>query len=155
MRRLTAGDIEQRGVLWLRPTPEFPNLIEAQVDRDARWLDVLRRDPCCYCGGPGGTVEHLTKAEDLRRMYLRPNPRFPNQTLGAGHPAFMNNKVGACAECNNNRNDHSPLSWILYRAWRRDVAVRRSLARLARRLAIGQRGRVVGLPDSPPKPRSF
>lgn len=51
----------------------------------ARFREALRADPCCYCGGPGGTVEHL----EVRGRAGRWNDRW---------------WVGACTRCNGARS---------------------------------------------------
>lgn len=60
------------------------------------WGAVLRRDPCCYCGGPGGNVDHIT-------------PRH------LGGPDTEGNLTGACHRCNN-RKQTMPL--LHFMAWR-------------------------------------
>ena len=49
------------------------------------WRDILRRDPCAYCGGTGGTIDHIT-------------PR----ALG-GAKDSLRNWTGACLQCNLKR----------------------------------------------------
>lgn len=48
------------------------------------WRRVLRRDPCFYCGGPGGTVDHIV----------------PLSRRGPDTPA---NLTGACKACNTEK----------------------------------------------------
>ena len=49
------------------------------------WKNVLRRDPCAYCGGLGGTIDHITP-----------------MALG-GAKDSIRNWTGACLECNLKR----------------------------------------------------
>lgn len=62
------------------------------------WLRLLRHDPCAYCGGPSGTVDHV---EPKRR---------PVRGLGGAHTWL--NVVGACTSCNGRKAD-KPLLWFL------------------------------------------
>lgn len=72
-----------------------------------RWANVLRRDPCCWCGKTPpesmGTVEHL-------------NP------LGREGDREWENLVGACASCNQARDQLEPLHFLL--ALKREPAAR-------------------------------
>lgn len=58
------------------------------------WAQVLRRDPCVYCGGPSGTVEHV-------------DPR--------GSRGTVLNGVGACRSCNNERGSAPMLTYLMWR----------------------------------------
>lgn len=55
---------------------------EAVAER--RYLDALRRDPCAYCGGPGGAIDHIDSTA----------------RGGEDDPA---NLTGACRECNSRK----------------------------------------------------
>lgn len=65
------------------------------------WLRMLRADPCAYCGGPGGTVDHV----DPRSRSAR--------GLGTAHGWI--NTVGACAPCNGRKGDRPLLLWLAAR----------------------------------------
>jgi len=68
------------------------------------WLRLLRADPCAYCGGPGGTVDHV-----------EPRSR-PVRGLGGAHVWL--NVVGACQRCNGAKADRSLLRFLRLRAGR-------------------------------------
>lgn len=53
------------------------------------WEGVLRQDPCSYCFGSGGTVEHLRLGKKRK-----------------GSRRLDTNLVGACSACNQER-EHS------------------------------------------------
>lgn len=59
------------------------------------WSDVLRQDPCAYCGDYGGTVDHIV-------------PR-----CGGGEVSAMTNGTGACERCNLIKSDASLLHFLL------------------------------------------
>ena len=63
------------------------------------WLSMVRQDPCSYCPGPGGTVDHI-----------EPRSR-PARGIGSVHG--WNNTVGACSACNGAKADRD-LLWFLY-----------------------------------------
>lgn len=60
------------------------------------YREAVRLDPCCWCGGPGGTIEHIVPR----------SKRGPNKHT---------NLAGACACCNNARAANSLLHWLLKR----------------------------------------
>lgn len=62
-----------------------------------RWRNVLRADPCAYCGGPGGTIDHIVA------------------TATEGENA-LENLTGACPKCNVAKADRPLLSFLLDRA---------------------------------------
>lgn len=64
---------------------------------DSDWRDLLKRDPCSYCGRQGGTVDHIVLK--LRRTGLKRPQKWLNFT-------------GACFECNH-RKASSPLLMFL------------------------------------------
>jgi HNH endonuclease len=58
------------------------------------WRDVLRRDPCAYCGAlQGGTIDHIT-------------------ALSVGGPNQTENLAGACATCNTRKSKQSLLAFL-------------------------------------------
>jgi 5-methylcytosine-specific restriction endonuclease McrA len=65
------------------------------------WLRMLRADPCAYCGGPGGTVDHV-----------EPRSR-PARGIGSVHGWV--NTVGACGPCNGRKSDRTLLLWLARR----------------------------------------
>lgn len=68
------------------------------------WKLILRKDPCTYCGGAGGTVEHITPQS-------------------AGGQDTIANMVGACGMCNVRKRSHPLWLYLLmrskYEAWER------------------------------------
>lgn len=56
--------------------------------RDIRFKDILKYDPCSYCFGPGGTVDHI-------------EPRKLRTGIARGD---WYNKTGACRECNRKKD---------------------------------------------------
>ena len=66
----------------------------------ARWMALLRREPCAYCARPGpcGTVDHI-----------EPRCRLAQTT----HTWL--NYVGACDRCNGKKADRPLLAFLLAR----------------------------------------
>jgi hypothetical protein len=62
-----------------------------------RWDEVLRADPCAYCGQPGGTIDHIV----------------PRSQDGAD---THDNLTGACRSCNISKSSLSLLFFLLWRA---------------------------------------
>jgi 5-methylcytosine-specific restriction endonuclease McrA len=59
------------------------------------WREVLRRDPCAYCGTPpAGTIDHI-------------------DALAVGGGNILSNLTGACASCNCSKADRSVLRYLL------------------------------------------
>jgi len=58
------------------------------------YRDVLRADPCAYCGAAGGTLDHIV-------------------ALAIGGTNHWSNLSGACASCNHAK-DSRPLIWFLF-----------------------------------------
>jgi 5-methylcytosine-specific restriction endonuclease McrA len=58
----------------------------------------LRVDPCAWCGGPGGTIDHITA-----------------RARGGTHSP--DNLTGACAACNEAKGLWPLLVFMLLRAW--------------------------------------
>lgn len=79
-----------------------------------RWGDILRADPCAYCGNVvGGTVDHVIP-------------------LIRGEPAStLLNGGGCCKGCNGDKADKHMLIWMLQsrRLRKRSEQVRQSLRR--------------------------
>src|SRR4051794_19767205 len=71
------------------------------------WLALVRRDPCSYCPGPGGTVDHV-------------DPRC-RSARGLGSVHGWVNTVGACTRCNAAKRDLPMLDFL----HRRRMAYRR------------------------------
>lgn len=59
------------------------------------WKRIIRRDPCSFCGAPGGTLDHITP-----------------QKLRLPHTHDWTNYAGAC-ECCNGKKANQPLLQFL------------------------------------------
>lgn len=65
------------------------------------WANILRNDPCCYCGDVGqGTLEHVV----------------PDASYGVQTNTVVN-VVGACSECNNQRGAAPILTFLMTKHW--------------------------------------
>jgi 5-methylcytosine-specific restriction endonuclease McrA len=62
-----------------------------------RWAAHLRNDPCAYCGGAGGEVDHIVP-------------------VAAGGTSGFENLIGACRRCNAQKHTVPLLSFLLARA---------------------------------------
>jgi 5-methylcytosine-specific restriction endonuclease McrA len=58
----------------------------------------LRADPCSYCGGPGGTIDHIIPA-------------------ARGGLSTSDNLTGSCEACNLAKGAWPLLPFLLLRAW--------------------------------------
>lgn len=58
------------------------------------WKDVVRADPCAYCGGPSETVEHVIP-------------------VSAGGKRSPGNEVGACVSCNASKSNTPLLRFLI------------------------------------------
>lgn len=58
--------------------------IRRMPESEAIYVRALYGDPCAYCGGPGGTVDHIT----------------PSARRGRNH---WTNYTAACVECNRRK----------------------------------------------------
>lgn len=63
---------------------------------------LLRRDPCSYCGAPGGILDHII-------------PRVE------GGDENYSNLTGSCRSCNSGKSDRSVLSWMVQLTWLRPL----------------------------------
>ena len=83
----------------------FPSGRPLRVDGERHydaWLRLLRAEPCAFCGGAGGTVDHVEpRARTVRG-------------LGSAHG--WQNVVGACGPCNRAKADRPLLAFLLGRA---------------------------------------
>lgn len=62
----------------------------------ADYVRIIKQDPCSYCGGPGGTRDHVIPTV-------------------AGGPNHWENYTGACLSCNVGKNDKPLLTYLLDR----------------------------------------
>lgn len=61
-----------------------------------QYEEILRKDPCTYCGAPvGGTVDHVI-------------------AVNIGGTDKWDNKTGACRSCNSSKRDKSVLDFMLW-----------------------------------------
>lgn len=78
-----------------------------------KWKEILRLDPCCYCGRRfGGTIEHV-------------QPRLRGEAS-----SILLNGAGACSNCNHDKGDTPLLVWL---ATSGKLRRRRAAVRLRRR----------------------
>lgn len=67
------------------------------IDEDtAAYVEIVRRDPCAYCGEVGGTIDHIV----------------PLNGDGVNH---WENFTGACLACNGGKRDRSLLAYLVRR----------------------------------------
>lgn len=59
----------------------------------SQYIAAMRLDPCPYCGGPGGTIDHV-----------RPKRR--------GGQNVWHNYSGACASCNHRKGHRKLLFFV-------------------------------------------
>jgi predicted nucleic acid-binding Zn ribbon protein len=70
--------------------------VRERAERDDGHEALLRCDPCAYCGGPGGGVDHI-------------------DSLAGGGLDDLENLTGACVACNSSKRDRPLLVWLLAR----------------------------------------
>lgn len=70
--------------------------LEPLGSEDVAYVAIIQRDPCAYCGGLGGTVDHI-----------RP--------VSAGGGNSWENFTGACLGCNSSKNTRELLQFLLSR----------------------------------------
>lgn len=59
-----------------------------------RFIPVLLRDPCAYCGGPSEEIDHIV-------------------SIAVGGTGCWTNLTGACQSCNGGKSDRSFLIYLL------------------------------------------
>lgn len=79
--------------------------VRARRSSAVNFLDVLRIDPCAYCGGAGGVIDHI----------------YPRALGGSDE---WTNLTAACAQCNNQKKAKLLLTYLAHRngcwVWRHD-----------------------------------
>lgn len=60
------------------------------------WREIVRADPCAWCGDAGGFVDHIV----------------PQSRCNAGRRKSWMNLTGTCAKCNVQRGDAPMLQWL-------------------------------------------
>ena len=73
---------------------------DGQSHREA-WASIVRRDPCSYCGGPGGTYDHIEPKSQPARTGARAHECLPALDQGGVHSWV--NYAGACTACNGRK----------------------------------------------------
>lgn len=94
----------QRSKAWRAANPQEAKRQAAEIYQERKlargdvdtleWLKLIRRDPCSYCGGGGGTVDHIE----------------PKVRGGLNH---WSNYAPACRSCNSSKNDSPLLIYLL------------------------------------------
>jgi hypothetical protein len=72
--------------------------VDGDTHREA-WMRVIRRDPCSFCSGPGGTVDHIEPRAHVARG------------IGGVHSHL--NFAGACLRCNGRKGSKDLLAFLL------------------------------------------
>lgn len=75
---------------------------DGESHREA-WARIIRADPCAYCGGSGGTVDHI-----------EPKSR---SVIGLGGAHCWANFIGSCSRCNGRKATISCLEMLYRRRW--------------------------------------
>lgn len=63
------------------------------------WREVLRRDPCAYCGGVAEHLDHITA-----------------RSRGGKRQSDFLNLTAACGRCNSSKHAHALLTFLLRRS---------------------------------------
>jgi hypothetical protein len=79
------------------------------------WVDIVRRDPCVYCGRrpdelPGGTGQKFQRGD---ATLMTVEHVIPKSTPDHLRPRGWQNLVGACWTCNHKRGDVPLLHYLL------------------------------------------
>lgn len=108
LRLLDSGDPHTETEVFARDEPGYPlgpgMPLGGTLRRDGEshrmaWMRVLRQDPCAFCGKLGdGTVDHI-----------EPQSK-PVRGIGGAHT--WANFTGACASCNNRKQNVSLLAFM-------------------------------------------
>lgn len=72
------------------------------------WKQVLRGDPCSYCGETGGQVDHIEPAN--RGVYRQ---CWGSRYLRWGILEQPENWAGVCARCNNRKGNLRLLDFLV------------------------------------------
>jgi len=93
--------VRERVKKWAKSNPE--KIAAKQLRRSRRkrdglltedWIAVIEKDPCAYCGGEGGTIDHVIP-------------------LSRGGEHGDTNVVGACRRCNSSKSARPLLIFLL------------------------------------------
>lgn len=80
--------------------------VKPTTQRGKAYAKLLRGDPCSYCGGPGGTIDHIRP--------LSGHPLLPPQGGGIGKQNWQN-YTSACLSCNREKGVRGLLEFLLKR----------------------------------------
>jgi 5-methylcytosine-specific restriction endonuclease McrA len=72
------------------------SVLQNATREDLAYAFVVRRDPCCYCGCQGGTVDHIV-------------------ARAQGGTDHWTNLTGACISCNSSKKTRGLLLWLSVR----------------------------------------
>jgi 5-methylcytosine-specific restriction endonuclease McrA len=96
-RFVPVASIDGLGIITVASLQSDRYLRDSSSRHVRRLLKLLvRADPCCYCGGPGGTIDHVV-----------PKSR--------GGLNAWSNMAGACWLCNNEKKSVTLLDFLLLR----------------------------------------
>lgn len=80
------------------------------VTKRRGWFrEMLRHELCSYCGGPGGTVDHITPKAELGKQ--EDMTKSPWKYKASGDY----NLTACCFECNQAKGDMGLLQFMLSR----------------------------------------
>lgn len=69
---------------------------KAEILETIEYDAILRRDPCAYCGGPSGSLDHI-------------------QPINKAGSSVWENFTAACRRCNSSKGDKDLLRYLLWR----------------------------------------
>jgi 5-methylcytosine-specific restriction endonuclease McrA len=99
------AEAHARSLRWRRANREHVNRYSnlsakrrhiARVREADLYLQALMADPCSYCGGPGGHIDHIVP-------------------VARGGPNEITNLAAICARCNSRKRTRSLLEFLVYR----------------------------------------
>jgi hypothetical protein len=97
----------------------FPSGLTFREDGEshrAAWKRICQRDPCAYCGGPGGTLDHIEPKSRLARTGEAAHSCLPDPLDHGGLHVWLNYS-GACERCNSGKSDLDLLDVLYRRRW--------------------------------------
>ena len=92
-----------RSQKWRAANVEYVRSTARRIQRERKagrtpegkeYVDILRADPCCYCGISGGHIDHIVP-------------------LSKAGPNAWDNLTSACKSCNSRKRDKSLLMFLL------------------------------------------
>lgn len=103
----------------------FPSGLTLREDGEshrAAWMRIIRADPCSYCGGPGGSLDHLEARSRVPRTGAGAHGCLSRLDQGGLHVWL--NYAGACPSCNSGKSDRSLLDALYRRRWGASIDTR-------------------------------